>query len=38
MEKETLMNTGLLPSRKIFDSVKTRWFYEVKQDPGEFRD
>ena len=38
MEKEKLMNTGLLPSRKIFDSVKTRWCYEVKQDPGEFRD
>ena len=38
LQKEKLMNTGLLPSRKIFDNVKTKWAYQVKQDPGKFRD
>ena len=33
--KETLMNLFFYHINKIFDSVKTRWFYEVKQDPGE---
>ena len=38
LEKEKILNTSLLPSRIIFDNVKTNWFYQVKQDPGPFRD
>ena len=38
LEKENILNTGLLPSRIIFDIVKTKWCYHVNTDPGLFRD
>jgi len=37
-EREKLLNSGLQPSRDIYDKVKVKWYHEVKEDPGEFRD